>query len=78
MVRVHLESILLSFIESAGEIYVAVTKDSSVTDWASSSNKLQVYNAVNKEYEHIPYFSIDKAHLMYNPHPKIFDVSFDV
>jgi hypothetical protein len=26
----------------------------------------------------VPYFSIDKAHLMYNAHPKIFDIPFDV
>ena len=26
----------------------------------------------------LPYFSIDDAHLMYNAHPKLFDVPFDV
>ena len=26
----------------------------------------------------LPYFSIDNAHLMYNAHPKFFDIPFDV
>jgi hypothetical protein len=26
----------------------------------------------------IPYFSLDNAHLMYNAHPKLFDIPFDV
>jgi len=27
---------------------------------------------------YVPYFSIDNAHLMYNAHPKFFDIPFDV
>jgi hypothetical protein len=26
----------------------------------------------------LPYFSIDNTHLMYNAHPKLFDIPFDV
>ena len=33
---------MLTFIESADVIFFAVTKDISVTDWTSSSGKLQV------------------------------------
>jgi hypothetical protein len=36
---------------------------------------------INRErafVKEIPYFSIDNAHLMYNTHPKFFDILFDV
>jgi hypothetical protein len=40
------------------------------------------YNRHNTFTVHVPkliqYFSIDNAHLMYNAHPKLFDIPFDV
>jgi hypothetical protein len=41
-------------------------------------SNLQTNSLLASCKNNIPYFSIDKAHLMYNANPKLFDIPFDV
>jgi hypothetical protein len=52
--------------------------------WYIVQNCIQdaLNRGIEKKYkvmdDKIPYFSIDNAHVMYNAHPKLFDIPFDV
>jgi hypothetical protein len=56
-----------------GYVRLKVLIDDYVADLRMQNFKVVVY--VSEQF-HLPYFSIDNAHLMYNAHPKLFRHSF--
>jgi hypothetical protein len=64
-----------------GKAEDAISKGGTVAGMSESSGRVtwSIYKKVcYPTTNFIPYFSIDNAHIMYNAHPKLFDISFDV
>jgi hypothetical protein len=63
-------------------MYVVAKHDRDMDIWCafvkSCDTQLHKLKSIAWQNKSLPYFLIDKAHLMYNAHPKLFDIPFDV